>query len=52
MKISTRKGAVIKYRADRGGRDCTGPQKLLREECWANKSFPAEKMGHEMFNLA
>ena len=42
------KGAVIKYEADRGGRDCTGPPKMLREECWVTKIFPTEKMGHEI----
>ena len=42
------KGAVIKYEADRGSRDSTGPPKMLREECWANKIFPTEKMGHEI----
>ena len=38
----------MKYEADRGGRDCTGLPKLLREKCWANKIFPAEKMRHEI----
>ena len=42
------KGAVIKYEADWGGRDCTGPPKILREECWVTKIFPTEKMGHEI----
>ena len=42
------KGAVIKYEADRGRRDCTRPPKIIREECWANKIFPTEKMGHEI----
>ena len=41
-------GAVIKYEADRGGRDCIGPPKILREECWVTKIFPTEKMGHEI----
>ena len=36
------------YEADRGGRDCTGPPKILREECWASKIFSTEKMGHEI----
>ena len=42
------KGAVIKYEADQGGRDCTGPPKILREECWVTKILPTEKMGHEI----
>ena len=46
-EIDTDKGAVIKYEADWGGRDCTGPPKILREECWVTKIFPNEKMGHE-----
>ena len=39
------KGAVTKYETDQGGRDCAGPPKLLRKECWDNKIFPAEKKG-------
>ena len=42
------KGAVIKYEADRGGMECTGPPNILREECWANRIFPTEKMDHRI----
>ena len=41
------KGAVIKYGADRGGRDLAGPSNFLSEKCWANKLFYIAKMGHE-----
>ena len=48
MSPLSNRGAVIKYEADRGGRDFTGLPKLLREECWVAKIFPTEKRGHEI----
>ena len=41
------KGAVLKYRTARGGRDLTGPPKLLNGKRWANKLLQVINMGHE-----
>ena len=44
------KGAVIKYEADQGGRDCTGPPKILGENVGLPKYFLLKRWAIK-FNL-
>ena len=47
LRIVPCKGAVIKYGAEKGGRDLTGSSKSLDGKCWANKLLQLIIMGHE-----